>query len=110
MFVFLALCAVLGIVFNASFGENMRKEQRFKKIVQAQKGKTLAQAKTALGEPFRTDDMTAYRQAHSGYVNSLEPDPPIVDCDKVFEYQEYATLGFLFVRDGTVIETYVGGT
>jgi hypothetical protein len=106
----LVVCIVLGIVFNATIGETMRKEQRFAKIVKALEGKSLAQAKAALGKPFRTNDMTTYKQAHPGYVNSLEPDPPIVECDQVYQYQEYATLGFLFVRKGTVVQTYVGGT
>ena len=54
--------------------------------------------------------MTAYRAARSIYASSLEPDPPLVECDHIYHFQEYATIGMLFVRNGVIIETYVGGT
>ena len=108
--VILAQCAVLGIVFNLSIGENWRREQRFGKLVRAQKGKSLEDAQRALGKPFRANDMTAYRAARSIYASSLEPDPPLVECDHIYHFQEYATIGMLFVRNGVIIETYVGGT
>lgn len=106
----LMLFTVLAFSFNAIYDITVRKKHQFEKTVLAQKGRSIEAAMKTLGKPFRTMGFGQYKAHLPSYADSLWPDPPLVQCDQVYQYQEVATVGFLFVRNGIVVEIYVGGT
>ena len=106
----LVMVTVMGFAFNETIGKDIRKGHQLREDIRAQRGKTILDAKRTLGEPFRTTEFGRYKESLASYSQSLEPDPPLVECDQVLEYQQLATVGMLFIRKGTIVETYVGGT
>ena len=101
---------IIGLIFNFTIGNYLRREIQLGKTVRSQKGKTVKDAKLAVGEPYRIMDMKQYKDRQPGMARSFEPDPNLIECDLVYEYHEVATMGLLYVRKGIVIDTYVGGT
>lgn len=104
------MVGILAAFLNATFGTEIRKAQKLGEDVRAQIGRTVVEAKQKLGEPVRTTDYKSYVDSAEGYARSLAPDPPIVECDYVLEYNQLTTIGMLYVKNGIVVQTYVGGT
>ena len=106
----MATFAILALVFNATIGNGIRKGQHLQADIPAQKGRSVEEAKRVLGEPFRIVDFKTYKESLDVLSQSLEPDPPLIECHQVLDYQEFASVGMLFVKNGIVVGTYVGGT
>ena len=106
----LILVAVLVIMFDLTIGQLSRKERAFGKNVRFQMGKNIEEAKLILGERYQVMDTKQYKERQPGMAGAFEPDPQLIECDLVYEYHEVATMGLLYVRNGIVIDTYVGGT
>jgi hypothetical protein len=106
----LVLFLIVGFSFDAIIGTMRRKEHRFGELVRAQKGRTREAAIQTLGKPSRIMGFGQYKERLPGIAGSFEPDPQLIECDQVYEYGVVATMGLLYVQNGIVVETYVGGT